>query len=144
MGKTSVCALLAKHAGGCDVVVTKEPTARFDLASEELLRGIELASAIAADRREHVAEVIEPALRSGRAVICDRYILSSLVFHTADGVSPEVVRALNTGFPMPTVNIILSAPAYVLMARRQNRPATRLQTAWGPEAEMARYRDFGN
>lgn len=144
VGKTSVCELLAEQIDVRHVIVTKEPTGRFDLSNEERLRGIGLAAAIAADRRDHVAEVIEPALRSSTAVVCDRYILSSLVFHTADGVSAAEIWGFNVGFPLPTFNVVLSAPADVLLVRRQSRPATRLQATWSPEIEMSRYRHFAD
>jgi dTMP kinase len=35
---------------------------------------------MAADRAQHVAEVIEPALAAGRTVICDRYAGSSIAY----------------------------------------------------------------
>src|SRR5215472_9330563 len=89
VGKTALCTALATSLGLEDhdrVLITKEPTPAFDLANEQILRGIDLATAIAADRQAHVATVITPALAEGKMVICDRYILSSYVFHTIDGV----------------------------------------------------------
>ncbi|TDD75062.1 dTMP kinase [Actinomadura rubrisoli] len=96
-GKTTLMAVLADRL--CDLpvspVLTKEPTPAFDLDSEERLRGVELAAAIAQDRRRHVTEVVGPALAAGRIVICDRYLLSSLVFHSLDGVPHDVIEELN-------------------------------------------------
>jgi dTMP kinase len=108
-------------------VVTKEPTPAFDLSNEEKLRGLALAKAIAEDRRRHVAEQIGPALEAGGAVICDRYILSSYAFHTADGVPAEVIDELNRGFPLPDLNLILRVAPLELARRRGERgTATRL------------------
>lgn len=35
-------------------------------------------------------------------MVCDRYILSSYVFHVADGVLKTVITRLNQGFPPPS------------------------------------------
>lgn len=112
------------------VLVTKEPTPAFDLGNEEKLRGLALAQAIAEDRRRHVAEQIGPALEAGGIVICDRYILSSYAFHTADGVSAEVIDELNRGFPLPDLNLILRVAPLELARRRSERETTtRLQNS---------------
>lgn len=55
------------------------------------------------DRREHVAEVIEPALRRGAVIVCDRYVASTLAYQAAHGVPRETLRArmADEGFPEP-------------------------------------------
>lgn len=147
VGKTTVMTALRDRLGGAArqrVVITKEPTSKFDLAQEARLSGAALAAAIAADRALHVAEVIRPALEAGKMVICDRYILSSLVFHGMDGVPPEIIWHLNETFPRPDVNLVLTAPAAVISSRRDARPApTRLETASDPAAEQDEYIRFG-
>jgi dTMP kinase len=47
---------------------------------------------MAADRAQHVVEVIEPALSAGRTVICDRYVGSSVAYqgHGRQLPPPEV------------------------------------------------------
>src|SRR5690242_18666190 len=94
VGKTALCKALAAGLRLDEhdrVVITKEPTPAFDPANEQVLRGVDLAAAIAGDRRAHVAAVIAPALAEGKMVICDRYILSSYVFHTIDGVATALI-----------------------------------------------------
>jgi dTMP kinase len=140
VGKTSLCRGLADTMVA-DVVVTKEPTPAFDLSQEERLSGLALATAIAEDRRRHVDQSIAPALARGSRVVCDRYILSSLVFHTLDGLSWDEIWALNRTFPLPDVNVLVLASAKALTARRQDRATTRLQAAVDPETELAAYRD---
>jgi dTMP kinase len=126
------------------VVLTKEPTAKFDLDQEAQLLGADLALVIAQDRAVHVEEVIEPALASGATVICDRYILSSLVFHSIDGVPVEEIWRLNQAFPLPDANLILLASAPIISSRRGARSSsTRLETAHTPEAEYEAYVHFG-
>lgn len=92
----------------------------------------------------HVQEVIRPALATGMAVACDRYILSSLVFHSADGVPPETIWRLNNSCPLPDVNVVLVASAGEISVRRGRRPSpTRLEMASDPAAELDRYLHFG-
>lgn len=147
VGKTTVASALRQRMSGPhadQVVLTKEPTPGFDLGQESHLLGADLARAIAEDRAAHVEDVIRPALDAGRAVVCDRYILSSLAFHTADGVSPEEIWRLNETFPLPGVNLILTASAEIISSRRALRPSrTRLEAASDPAAELARYLHFG-
>ena len=121
----------------CPVLVTKEPTPGFELGNEQTLQGIALAEAIAEDRRRHVTEQIGPALEAGGAVICDRYVLSSYAFHTADGVTAEVIDELNSGFPLPDLNLILRVPPAELARRRRERGTmTRLQAGDDPGAYL--------
>lgn len=135
VGKTTLATALcdrlaARQAGptGRPVVVTKEPTEAFDLGNEELLHGVALAEAIAEDQFRHIAELIGPALADGATVVCDRYILSSYAFHTADGVRAAVIARLNRGFPRPALNLVLEAGPGELRRRRGARGSTtRLQ-----------------
>jgi dTMP kinase len=140
VGKTSLCAVLSTRLDPLDqALLTKEPTSAFDLRKEQALRGVALAAAIAADRRMHVAEEIGPALAAGRPVVCDRYILSSYVFHTADGVPEMVVADLNRSFPLPSLNLILRTDAEVIGRRLGQRgQVTRLQAA-DSAGEFAEY-----
>ena len=133
VGKTALCAALAARLGPrqqAQVVITKEPTPGFNLQNEQNLRGVALAEAIAADRRTHVAEVVTPALVAGKLVVCDRYILSSYVFHTADSVPASVITELNRSFPLPSLQLVLQASAQVIRGRLGQRgQTTRLQSA---------------
>ena len=47
------------------------------------------------DRREHVVEVIEPALAEGKIVITDRYYYSSVAYQGALGLDPDRILAQN-------------------------------------------------
>lgn len=143
VGKSTLLAALAELLPpAARVVLTKEPTDRFDLSQEQHSHGLALAEAIARDRARHVAEVIRPALAVGKMVICDRYILSSYAFHVPDGVPAEAITRLNHGFPPPSLNLILKVPAGELSCRRGQRArSTRLQSD-DPAAEAAAYQRF--
>ena len=143
-GKTTICNLLSQRLVSDDqqdrVVLTKEPTAGFNLAQETRLTGLSLARAIADDRATHLREVIAPALVADKVVICDRYILSSLVFHGADGVATEQIWQLNESFPLPDLNLLITADADTLLARRAVRETlTRLEATRHPADELADY-----
>lgn len=54
------------------------------------------------DRRQHLDEVVEPALRAGRPVLIDRYYHSTIAYQGARGLDPAAVRAANEAFaPAP-------------------------------------------
>lgn len=106
-GKTTQIELLRQHlaAQGRDVVVTFEPggsrigtelrSLLLDPANKAISDKTE-ALLYAADRAQHVDEVIRPALERGAVVICDRYIDSSIAYQgLVRGLGADQVRALN-------------------------------------------------
>jgi dTMP kinase len=68
-----------------------------------------LALLFAADRMDHIATQIEPALNSGRHVVCDRYVLSSLAYQGLS-VEPEWIMEINRFAPKPDLTILLDVP----------------------------------
>jgi len=121
-GKSTQCALLADRLrfAGHDVVVTREPGAT-PLGAEirTLLLGTDgpavdpRAEALlyAADRAQHVAEVVRPALDRGAVVISDRYVDSSIAYQGAgrslDIVQVATVSRWATGGLVPGMTIVL-------------------------------------
>lgn len=67
-----------------------------------------------ADRAQHVAEVIRPALAAGRTVVCDRYVDSSVAYQGyGRGIPIAAVRAvadLATGGLRPDLTVFLDVP----------------------------------
>jgi dTMP kinase len=108
------------RAQGADVVTTREPggtsigerlrallldpSASLDARAEALL--------YAADRAQHVAEVIRPALEGGKIVVSDRYIDSSLAYQgIARGLGVNEILSLSswgTGGLMPDLVFFLN------------------------------------
>jgi dTMP kinase len=102
-GKSTQAALLADRI---DAVLSREPGGTgvgarirelvLDPAHPELCDRAE-ALLMAADRAQHVDELIEPALASGRHVVSDRYVYSSLAYQgVGRGLGEQAVADVNT------------------------------------------------
>lgn len=63
-----------------------------------------------ADRREHVDELLNPALNQGKIVLCDRYFLSTAAYQGAIGFDPETVLARNSFAPEPDLALLFQVP----------------------------------
>lgn len=119
---------------GREVVVTREPggTALGKRLRKELLNGghVEAAAELllyAADRAQHVAEVIRPALERGAVVVCDRFSDSTVAYQgygrkldkktiaTLNGLAQQGVR--------PDLTLWLDVPVAVGLARTRRRGA---------------------
>ncbi len=62
------------------------------------------------DRAEHVASVIQPAIDSGRDIVCERYHDSTLAYpDLGQGTSPEIFDELAklSAFPVPDLTVPL-------------------------------------
>ncbi|MDA8213320.1 MAG: dTMP kinase [Clostridia bacterium] len=75
----------------------------------------------AADRAQHVQELILPALSRGDAVVCDRYIDSTLAYQgygrNLDLEFLERVNSIATGGLKPDLTLILDVPSEVGLGR---------------------------
>ena len=106
---------------GLDVLVTREPggSEGAEKIRELLLDGEDdrwgaraEALLFAAARADHVHKTIAPALESGRWVLCDRFIDSSIAYQGgAGGLGIETVRSVNVlavGEYMPDRTLVLT------------------------------------
>lgn len=127
-GTTSQCALLADalRAQGTAVLTTAEPSQSFlgravrDQLRQRTVTPETLALMFAADRLEHVRLEIEPSLRRGEWVLCDRYVLSSWVYQGLE-CDRTWVRAINVLAPWPDLTLLLDIDTAVATARRKQR-----------------------
>lgn len=79
-----------------------------------------LAQLFASDRMDHLRDEIMPALHSGKVVLCDRYVISSLVYQGLD-CDPEWVRKINRYARPPDLTIVLELPAELAVERTAAR-----------------------
>lgn len=88
---------------------------------------------VAADRAQHLAEVVRPALASGRHVVSDRSVYSTLAYQGyGRGLPVEEVRAVNEwaiGDTWPDLVILLTVPATVAAERMSRRELDRFEQA---------------
>lgn len=88
-----------------------------------------LALLFAADRTDHLEREIEPALRAGAVVICDRYDLSSLSYQFASSSNGDAsvlawIRELNGCARRPDCTFVLDVRPEVAAERRRQRGQT--------------------
>ena len=125
----------ARLASALDAVLTREPGgtavgARVrDVLLDPSVAGMDPraeALLMAADRAQHVAEVVRPALAAGRSVVSDRSAYSSLAYQGyGRGLGVESIRSLcgwATAELWPDVVILLDVPAGVADDRRKDPP----------------------
>ncbi|HUW02724.1 MAG TPA: dTMP kinase [Acidimicrobiales bacterium] len=131
-GKTTQASALAARIGA---VLTREPggtsvgrairSVVLDPAAHAVDERTE-ALLMAADRAQHVAELIRPTLHEGRHVVSDRYIGSSLAYQGHGRGLPladiERLSSWATGGLQPDLVVLLDLPVEV--ARERRRDAT--------------------
>ncbi len=139
-GKSTQAALLAERI---EAVLTYEPGGT-ELG--EALRGLLLdatagevaprteALLMAADRAQHVSELVVPALEAGTHVVSDRYIGSSVAYQGhGRGLDPARVADVSdwaTDGLLPDLVVLLVVPAEVA-EQRTGAPRDRIEAAGG-------------
>lgn len=121
-------ALLTRQPGGTEIgasireLLLSPGTVGLSDRAEALL--------MAADRAQHVDQMIRPALAAGTDVICDRFVSSSLAYQGA-GRSLGIPQVLGlsefaVGDVWPDLNVLLDVPVEVGLGRI-NGPPDRLE-----------------
>jgi dTMP kinase len=148
VGKSTVARVLGRllAARGVPHRLTAEPT---DSAIGQLARcldrydGPTLACLYAADRYQHLHEVIRPAVAAGHVVITDRYLPSGLVMQRLDGLTLDYLRQVNAHADPADLAVILTGNPTIVAQRLQRRGAhNRYQHQSGSTAtELQLYTD---
>ena len=130
LDKNKIPYLSTREPGGSKIseqirnVILNVDNTKMDYMTEALL--------YAASRRQHLEEIVKPALNEGKVVICDRYLDSSLAYQGyARGIGIEEVYNINmyatSGF-LPDLTIYIDIPVEVGLERIKdnNRDVNRL------------------
>ncbi len=130
-GKSTQLELAAQalRARGLDIVETREPTdGEFGRRIRAMVRSGKRVSPetelewFFEDRREHMREVVEPALAAGRVVLSDRSYVSTVAYQGARGLDPEqILAASEAEFPRPDLVLVFEISAEEGMARIEAR-----------------------
>lgn len=118
VGKSRQCRLLVDRlsADGVDVLATREPGGsplaeelrRLILSPEYAPDAIAELYMYSAARRDHLNNVVIPALDVGKTVICDRFVYSTLAYQGyARGLDIDFVRRVNA-FTVAPVKVDLA------------------------------------
>lgn len=135
-GKSTQIALLADwlRGRGREPVITREPGGSrlggelrrilLSMESTDITGPAELFLYLA-DRAQHVATVIKPALDQGRDVICDRFADSTVVYQGyGRGLDPKLLHAFNevaVAGSWPDLTILLDLDPEVGLRRALSR-----------------------
>lgn len=134
-GTTTQCAAIASvlRAEGREVLVTNEPspgpigtmirqalTGRLGLPQGGSLTAETMALLFAADRVDHLAADVEPAVARGAVVLSDRFLLSSLAYQGAQ-VGIDWVAELNSRARKPDLTVFLEIAPAIAAKRRHAR-----------------------
>lgn len=136
-GKTTQATMLVDHlrARGVDVVATRQPGGT---ATGQAIRDIVLAAPggdplsaraefllFAADKAQHVDELIRPALERGAVVVCDRYTDSSLAYQgtgrAQDGAELASLLGWATAGLLPDLTVVLDVAPEEAVATKDGK-----------------------
>jgi len=131
-GKTTQIKLLHKKLTdmGHDCIMTYEPGDNSvgrsvrEFLIERDLDAVSEALLFAFDRAVHIREIVRPAIGEGKIVLCDRFLMSSLVYQgIARGLGEEWINEINSrglGGLVPDVTLVFDIAVDTALKRVQN------------------------
>jgi dTMP kinase len=130
-GKTTQTKLLVKRLRkmGYDALYTAEPSCgriglfikKYCLHGEKRTSAVVEALLFAADRFEHVEREVAPALNSGKIVVSDRYVYSSLAYQGAAGLDLKWIKQLNEHAVQPNLAIFIDVKPEAVIQRLKSK-----------------------
>ena len=131
-GKTSIAFQLQRKLleNNYKVVITREPTFyEPGLLLRKYLNTFKLhqrdpvyeALLFAADRIYHVNFFIKPLIKKGFIIICDRYVYSSIVYQSTDGVPEEWIKSINKYALEPDLAFFIDVDPKKALARIKDK-----------------------
>ncbi|KKS90516.1 MAG: putative thymidylate kinase [Parcubacteria group bacterium GW2011_GWF2_43_11] len=114
---------------GFEVILTKEPT-QDSQASREIRETLgkkikitpqKLQELFTQDRREHLENLIIPALKEGKMVISDRYFFSTFAYGVFSGLDLTWLMKINDEFLIPDATFILKVRPEICVSRIEKR-----------------------
>ncbi|MDH5482538.1 MAG: dTMP kinase [Candidatus Bathyarchaeota archaeon] len=129
-GKTTQARLLVrKLKENYAAVYTAEPSngkvgrfiKKYCLHNKKRLSSVVESLLFAADRFEHVENVILPAVKRGKLVISDRYLYSSLAYQGATGLNLEWIQKLNEHALHPDLAIFIDVDPEIVIGRLKRK-----------------------
>jgi dTMP kinase len=126
---THLGALLTRETGGTDIGV-RIRAILHDTSLTHLAHRAE-ALLIAADRAQHIDEVVAPTLTSGRHVVSDRSVYSTLAYQGyGRGLELDEIRQINEWALhswWPDLVVLIDTPAELLERRMRGRQLDRFE-----------------
>ena len=126
---THLGALLTRETGGTDIGA-RIRTILHDTSLTHLSHRAE-ALLIAADRAQHIDEIVAPALTSGRHVVSDRSVYSTLAYQGyGRGLKLDEIRQINEWALdswWPDLVVLIDTPAELLERRMRGRQLDRFE-----------------
>ncbi len=91
------------------------------LYGEQRVSSVVEALLFAADRFDHVENMIDPALKEGRLVISDRYVYSSLAYQGAAGLDLNWIKKINEHALHPDLGVFIDVDPQTAMRRLKRK-----------------------
>ena len=130
-GKTTQarCLVKALTARGYDAVYTTEPSRGIygRVIRDHLLQRSDRVPTVveavlfAVDRLHHLENEVKPVLKTGKVVVCDRYLYSSMAYQGAADVAAEWVEEINKHARKPDLAVYIDVPPEVVIRRIKRR-----------------------
>jgi len=129
-GKSTQTELLTKKLcqAGYNAVFTAEPSQgkigkfiRKRLFEQERMPTTAEALLFAADRIEHIQNIVLPALKEGKIVISDRYVYSSLAYQGSAGLNLDWIESINANAQKPDLSLFIDVAPEIVLERLKRK-----------------------